>query len=227
MTAPYRDAVRLQTSILSASEKRLLVAIARRLPRWVTSDQLTLLAFVAMLLASVSFWLARFDPIGLFLVGPFLLVNWFGDSLDGTLARVRECQRPRYGFYVDHVIDAVGTLFLVGGMGLSGYMSGPVALALLVAYFLLMIEIYLATHVLGEFHMAFFGVGPTELRILVTAGALVLTVVRSVTVGGVEVQLLDLVGLSVTVGVVIAFVRAMVRNIVTLYRLEPLPQGRS
>ena len=147
----YQDATRVQTSVLARVEKRLLVWMAERLPAWVTSDRLTVLALIAMVGAGLSYWLAAWSRAGLVLVIVFLALNWFGDSLDGTVARVRGSERPRYGFYVDHVIDAVGTLFLLVGLGLSGYMSPLVALALLVAYFLLMIEIYLATSVLKTF----------------------------------------------------------------------------
>ena len=121
------------TSILAPIEKRTLIWLAHRLPAWVNSDHLTALALAAMLFAGLSYWLASVTPAGLFLVVACLAVNWFGDSLDGTLARVRCHQRPRYGFYVDHVVDAVGAVFLFGGMGLSGYMSPLVSLILLAA----------------------------------------------------------------------------------------------
>lgn len=224
----YQDAVRLQTSLLSAAEKRLLVSIARRLPDWVSSDQLTLLALVAMLGAGASYWLAAtHHAAGLVLVIVFLAVNWFGDSLDGTVARVRQCQRPRYGFYVDHVIDAVGTLFLLGGLGLSGYMSPLVALALLVAYFLLLIEIYLATSVTKTFRMAFFFVGPTELRIILAVGNLFLLVHPTTGVLGRPVLLFDVGGVVAIIALVSAFVVSAVRNTRALYLEEPLPREQA
>src|SRR4029079_3997881 len=151
-------------------EKRCLIWMATRMPRWVNSDHLTVLALVAMLGAGLSFWLARFTPVGLVLVVIFLAINWFGDSLDGTLARVRQHQRPRYGFYVDHVVDTFGVAFLLGGLALSGYMHPYVALTLLSVYLMVCAEIYLAAHVLGEFRITFLQVGPTELRILLAIG---------------------------------------------------------
>src|SRR5205823_3161814 len=135
---------------------------AWRMPRWINSDHLTLLALAAMLLSGASYWLARVSPAGLVLANVCLALNWFGDSLDGTLARVRRHQRPRYGFYVDHIVDAAGAVFLLGGLGLSGYMTPVIALILLVAYLLLLVETFLATHTVGTFTMSYFKVGPTE-----------------------------------------------------------------
>ena len=227
MSASYQDAIRLQTSVLSASEKRLLVWMAGKLPPWVTSDRLTLLALLAMLGAGLSYWLAAAHPVGLLLVVVCLALNWFGDSLDGTVARVRNCQRPRYGFYVDHVIDAAGSLFLLGGLALSGYMSPIVALALLAAYFLVLIEIYLATSVLETFRMAMFKVGPTELRIILAIGNIVLLFHPRTTILGSPVLLFDVGGVVAALGLVVAFAISAVRNTRTLYLEEPLPDGRA
>ena len=149
----FHEATRSLTSVLAPIEKRTLTWLARRMPGWVNSDHLTGLALFSMLLAGLSYWLARVTPVGLVLVVVFLAVNWFGDSLDGTVARVRGHQRPRYGFYVDHLVDALGAVFLLGGLGLSGYMSPAVACAVLVAYLLLLVETFLATcnaHVQNE-----------------------------------------------------------------------------
>src|SRR6266852_5641160 len=123
-----------------------------------------------------SYRLARVTPLGLLLVVVCLAVNWFGDSLDGTLARVRQQQRPRYGFYVDHVVDVFGALFLLGGLGVSGHMSPLIALGLLAAYLMVCVETFLATHTLGTFKMSYFKIGPTELRILLAVGSLTLLV---------------------------------------------------
>src|SRR3990170_5368257 len=163
----FREATRVLTGVLSPIEKRCLIWLASRLPACINSDHLTALALVAMLGAGLSYWLAGVVPlVGLLLVNVCLAINWFGDSLDGTLARGRNRQRPRYGFYVDHVVDAFAVAFLVGGMALSGFMSPYVALGLLVAYFMLSIEVYLATYALGTFTISYFKIGPTELRIL-------------------------------------------------------------
>jgi phosphatidylglycerophosphate synthase len=170
MEPAFKDAKREQASLLAPLEKTALLWLARRLPHWVSSDQLTVIGFIAMFLAGLSYVAARRHPLALLLVVVFLIVNWFGDSLDGTVARVRNRQRPKYGFYVDHITDAFGTFFLLGGLGLSGYMSGVVAVGLLIAYFLLSIESYLATYSLGTFHLSHWKFSPTELRLLLIAG---------------------------------------------------------
>src|SRR5580704_15019482 len=125
----FREAGREQESFFAPLEKRLLVRMAKATPRWINSDHLTLLGFVSMFFAGLSYWLARWNKYMLLVVILWLASNWLGDSLDGTLARVRNRQRPRYGFYVDHITDAFGTFFLVAGMGMSGYMS-PMAAAI-------------------------------------------------------------------------------------------------
>src|SRR6185295_3793602 len=138
----FKTADRAHTSLLAAAEKRTLIWIATRLPGWVNSDHLTALGFVSLIFAGASYGAASVNPWALLLVIPFLALNWFGDSLDGTLARVRNRQRPRYGFYVDHILDALGMSILMAGMAFSGYLSPLVAGLFLVGYLLLSIEIY-------------------------------------------------------------------------------------
>ena len=152
-------------------------------------------------------------------------INWFGDSLDGTLARVRNCQRPRYGFYVDHVIDIVGVLFLLGGLALSGYTTPIVALALLAGFMMVSAEAYLATHALGVFRLSFMKIGPTELRILLGAGTLRLLYDPTVTLGPLGSYLLfDVGAVCGIVGMAVTLVVSATRNTITLYRAEPLPR---
>ena len=168
----FRAAEREHHSLLSGLEKRALLWLAQRLPGWVNSDHLTTLGFVSLIGVGASYWYARRSSAGLLWAIFFFILNWFGDSLDGTLARVRKRQRPRYGFYVDHVLDACGSVFVFGGLALSGYMSERIAVGLLVAYFLLSIEVYLATYTVGKFHLSFAMFSPTELRLLVAAAPL-------------------------------------------------------
>ena len=164
------DHVRTNGSPLAAAERRALIHMAQRLPAWVTPDHLSGLGLAAMAGAGLSFWAAQYWLVGLVGVVLSLALNWFGDSLDGTLARVRRQERPRFGFYVDHVIDLAGATMLFCGLGASGFMSPLVALGVLSAYLLVSAEVYLATHVRGVFRMTFLGVGPTELRILLAIG---------------------------------------------------------
>ena len=173
-TVEFAEATRIATNPLAGLERRCLIWMAGRLPRWVTSDGLTALALAAMALTGISYALSPGRPGALVMAIVGLALNWFGDSLDGTVARVRGQQRPRYGFYVDHVVDCFGVLFVVAGLAWSGYMTPFVAMALLIAYFMLSIEIYLATYCLTVFRLSFWGVGPTELRLVLAAGTLAL-----------------------------------------------------
>jgi phosphatidylglycerophosphate synthase len=211
-------------SLLAAPEKRLLIWIAERLPEWVNSDHLSALGLTAMLAAGLAFWAASWNNLFLLVVVGALAVNWFGDSLDGTVARVRKQQRPRYGFYVDHVIDILGTFFLFAGAALSEFMSAPVALAFLVAYMMVSAESYLATHTKGVFKMSFMRIGPTELRIILAIGVLYLFQKPAVGLGGdARYLLFDVGGVVATAGLAVTFIISAVRNTVALYEAEPTP----
>lgn len=223
----FVKADRISTSFLAAAETRCLRWMAARLPRQINSDHLTILALVAMLMIGLSYWLARDYPLALLAVNGWLIVNWFGDSLDGTVARVRGHERPRYGFYVDHVVDAFGTLLLVGGLGLSGYMSPTVAMGLLIAYFLLSIDVYLATYSLGQFRLSYWKVGPTELRLLLCAGNVVLLVHPHAVLFGRQYLLFDVGGVVAAVLLLATTIVSAIRNTRTLYRAEPLPAANA
>jgi phosphatidylglycerophosphate synthase len=219
----FKDATRVLSSILSPLEKRTLHWLAARMPARVNSDHLTSLALLAMLGAGLSYWLASVTPLGLLLVVVCLAVNWFGDSLDGTLARFRHQQRPRYGYYVDHIVDAFGALFLLGGLALSGYMHPAIAFSLLIAYFLLSIEVFLAAHSLGRFKITYFNLGPTELRILLSIGNLVLLVQPHATIFGQTYRLFDVGGAVAVACLFLTLVVSTIRNTRELYRAEPIP----
>jgi phosphatidylglycerophosphate synthase len=216
----FRDAARIQQSLLAAVEKRCLVWLARRLPAWVKPDHLTALGFTAMILAGVSYALARVWAPSLMVVNIWLAVNWFGDSLDGTLARVRQCQRPRYGFYVDHIIDSLGALFLIAGLALSGYMSGWVAVGLLLSFYLLSINAYLATYTLGTFHLSHWKFSPTEVRILLAAGNTVALLRPTVRLIPFHPRFFDVAGAIAIVSMAAVLAASLARNTIVLYRLE-------
>ncbi len=212
-----------ELGITANIEKRVLIWLAERLPQWVTSDQLTLLGLFAMLMAGLSYWAAQWDERALILVVVALGLNWFGDSLDGTLARVRNKQRPRYGYYVDHVIDIVGALFLIGGLAASGYMTPLVGLGLLVGYMMVSAEIFLATYSLGVFRISFGPIGGTELRILLSIGTLYLLYKPVVKLGSLGAfHLFDVAGVCGIVGLAVALTVSAIRNTRTLYQAEPL-----
>lgn len=214
-------ATRINDGIVAAVERRVLAALAARMPRAVTSDHLTALALAAMIGTGVSYGTLGATPAGLAIASLLLAVNWFGDSLDGTLARARHQERPRYGYYVDHVADVVGVAAVVAGLAAGGLMRPPIAASLLLAYYLLSIEVYLAAHTVGRFQMSFFGFGPTELRLLLVAGNLTLAMRPGASVGA--LGLFDVGGVAGAAGLIVAFACAVVRNTAHLWREEPLP----
>jgi phosphatidylglycerophosphate synthase len=208
--------------ILAVPEKKALLWLAERMPARVNSDHLTLLGLISMFAAGSCFWLARWNSYALFAVVAALALNWFGDSLDGTLARVRNRQRVRYGYYVDHVIDLGGTAALLTGMALSGFMTPLIAAALLSAYVLVAAETFLATHVRQVFKLSCFGFGPTELRIVLSIGAIRLFIDPFVHLGGRQFLLFDVGGLVAAAGLVAAFLYSAIFNTCRLYKEEPL-----
>jgi archaetidylinositol phosphate synthase len=217
------DHIREHRSLLAPLEKRLLAWLAHRLPETIQSDHLTALAFVAMLAAGLAFAAISITPAASVVFVALLTVNWFGDSLDGTLARVRNQQRPRFGYYVDHVIDLAGTAALLCGMAASGLMTPAIGFAVLAAYFMVAAESFLATHSAGVFRISFAGFGPTELRIVVALGALRVAATPWVTIGAREVLLLDVGGIVAMAGLSVAFIVSATRNGMALYQAEPLP----
>lgn len=222
-TSKFAEADRCQVSLLAPLEKRVLIWLAHRTPLWINSDHLTALGLLSLLGAGASYWYARYHRGGLLLVAVFLGLNWLGDSLDGTLARVRNRQRPRYGFYVDHIVDAFGTLFLLSGLALSGYMSKSIAAALLTTYFMLSIEVYLATYTIGTFQLSFWKFSPTELRILLAIGNIALFYCPIVQLAGSTYRLYDVGGAIGVTGLALTLAAAVVRHTIHLYRAEPLP----
>ena len=217
--AGFRQATRLQGSVLATGEKRLLIWMAERTPPWVNSDHLTILGFAAQLLTGLSYSMSRSSKLWLIAGIGFLALNWLGDSLDGTLARVRGKQRPRYGFYVDHILDSIGSVALMGGLALSGFMSPAIAIALLVLFLLLSIQSYLATYTLGEFQMSFWSFGPTELRLLLAVGNLALLRWPIVLHGR---RLFDIGGAIGIAGMTAMVIFFTAKNIARLYREEPI-----
>jgi archaetidylinositol phosphate synthase len=222
MQAGFKEAKRKQESFLAPIEKPCLIWLAQHAPSWVNSDHLTALGLVALLGAGLGYWWARSNPAGLYVVIVCLALNWLGDSLDGTLARVRNRQRPRYGFYVDHVVDAFGALFLLGGLALSGYMSEWIALGLLIAYLMLSIEVYLATYALGTFHISFWKMSPTELRILLAIGNIVLLIQPDAGITGTGWRLFDIGGLAGMIGMTVMLLLSATKHTRALYDAERL-----
>ena len=223
----FREAKRVQQSFLAGLEKKTLLWLAERTPAGINSDHLTVLGLAAMAGAGAGYWWSKTNPAGLAVVILCLTLNWLGDSLDGTLARYRNCPRPRYGFYVDHIVDAFGALFLLGGLGLSGYMSPLVAAGLLVAFLMLSIEVYLASYTLGDFKISYFRMGPTELRVLMCAGNVALLYKSVAHLFGRAWRLFDIGGTVGISGMLLILVISVAQNTAKLYRREPLPDRKN
>ena len=219
-TFSFKDANRIQESITSGLERKALLWLAARTPSRINSDHLTLLGFAAMFLAGASYVVARWNPVGLLLATFCLGLNWFGDSLDGTLARVRNRQRPRYGFYVDHMIDSFGSIFLMGGLGFSAYVDWRIAMAMLVAFLLLSIETYLASYTLGMFRLSFGKLGPTEIRILLALGNVALWLHPNAKIPGMSWRLFDFGGVVAVFVMIVMVIVATVWHTWTLYHEE-------
>lgn len=219
----FKDAKREQTSVLAPLERAALRELARRMPAWVNSDHLSLLGLVSMFLAGVGYALSGQNPLMLHVVNLFIFLNWFGDSLDGTLARYRDRQRPRYGFYVDHIIDTFGTMFLILGLALSGYMTERVAAATLVVFLMLAINSYLAAYSLGIFKISQFKMGPTEMRLLLIIGNVFLIYRPHARMFGHRYLLYDIGGVIAIVGMALILVISSIQNTHALYQLERLP----
>ena len=216
----YREARREQGAWTTRLEKRVLAWLARAMPDVVGPDHLTVLGFAGMLLTGAAYALSGRNPLFLHAANLGLLVNWFGDSLDGTLARHRGRLRPRYGFYVDHVIDAFGATAVLGGLAASRLMAPGIAACLLVTYLLFSVHLYLQTHVLGRFRMSVAGVGGTELRMALAVMNLAALAWPVLQVGGATVRLLDAVGALGAVGLAVALVASVASTTRELYRLE-------
>jgi len=218
----FTPARRINRSLTAAAEKRILIWLAEHAPAWVTSDQLTLLGLAAQIAAGIFYAVSRTQRLALLLVILCIALNWLGDSLDGTLARVRSQQRPRYGFYVDHMVDLFGSIALMIGLGYSGFAHWPVAIALLLAFLVLAGESFLATYTLGCFQLSQGLFGPTEIRIGLILGNLALLHSPYAHIFGHRLLLFDVGG---AIGAAVMFVMAIaitLRHTADLYQQEPL-----
>ncbi len=216
----FENAKRQQESLLAPLERRTLQWLVRRMPPAVNSDHLTLLALISMFLAGLCFWVAGENILWLLVVPVMLALNWFGDSLDGTLARHRNQQRPRYGFYVDHLCDCLSTIFIATGMALSGLMTPWIAAGVIIAFLMLSVEAYLTAYTLGRFNISVGYFSPTELRILLSIGVLLLIPWPRALIGDEYYLSLDVGGICAIVGMSGMFMWLAIRHIIQLYNEE-------
>jgi phosphatidylglycerophosphate synthase len=219
----FTTARRINLSLTASIEKHALLWMAERAPGWLSSDQLTLLGLSAQVAAGIFYALSRTNRYTLLLVVLCIALNWLGDSMDGTLARVRRQQRPRYGFYVDHMVDIFGSIALMAGLGFSGLLHWWTAIAMLIAFLILSSESYLATYTLSCFELSQGIFGPTEIRILLIVGTLAALRNPYATLFGHRMLLFDLGGTIAAVCMSALAIVVTLRHTAELYRQEPLP----
>jgi archaetidylinositol phosphate synthase len=214
--------------ILLRFERRVLPWLCARLPRWVLPDDLTALGLAAATFIAIAYMLSNRDPRWLWAASAALVVHWFGDSLDGNLARYRKIQRPRYGYYLDHLTDAYSTLAIGLGLGLSPYMLLAVGLAIVTSYLVLSVNVYLETYVFNEFSFSYGKLGPTEVRVLLILLNTAAYVVGpgQFTLWGVGMTAFDVAGSIIAVGMLLLLLHRAGGNLRKLGALEP-PGRRS
>jgi phosphatidylglycerophosphate synthase len=220
---PNMDAPRQKQFLLARAEGRALEWIAHRLPAWVMPDHMTALGVLAAFGIAGAYLLSNGDKLWLWAASTLLVVHWLGDSLDGTLARVRRIERPRYGYYLDHLVDALATAVIGLGLGLSPWMLLAVGLTIVIAYLVLSINTYLETYAFGVFTLGYGWLGPTEARLgLIAVNTLVaLGVGVGFEVAGLGLTVLDLGGLAIAAAMIVGLVGRAARNLRTLSAQEP------
>lgn len=224
---------RIQTSLLNPIEKKVLVWIAEHLPSWVTSDEMTYLGVLGALLTGAGFALTNFGPVWFWLASLGLFINWVGDSLDGTIARVRKQPRPLYGFYIDHNLDCICQLFIFGGAGLSPYLNLSFALLALVAYLMMETYVMICAHLKDEFKLTYGKLGPTEFRAIIILINTVLFFSDSIrewhvafSLVGEEITLysFDIVCLFIFALLFVLYLDSMLRDAHYFAKIDPLPK---
>jgi archaetidylinositol phosphate synthase len=220
---PAAESPRRKQFLLARAEARALEWIAGRLPARVMPDHMTALGVLAAVGIAAAYLLSNVHPAWLWAASALLVVHWLGDSLDGTLARVRGTERPRYGYYLDHLVDALATALIGLGLGLSPYMLLSVGLLIVIAYLILSINTYLETQAFGVFALGYGGIGPTEVRLLLIAlnTAIALGAGLGFTVADLGLTVLDLAGLAIAGVMIAALVSRAARNLRRLADLEP------
>lgn len=231
MSEQNHQAARIQTSILSASEKRVLVYLAERMPKWVTSDMLTFVGFLGSLVMAAGYALSNLNLLWMWLASFGVVMNWFGDSLDGSLARVRKTQRKVYGFYIDHNVDVINETIMFLGVGMSPMMNLSVAMACLVAYFMISIYVFINCHLKDEMRLTYAGLGPTEFRIVLIIINILFIYVPFLSQWKVPMVIfhnhfmmgvLDFVGMAITLLILVFYVFSFFKDARYFAKIDPL-----
>ena len=233
MTNTKADAVRIQTSVLNALEKKVLVWLAEKQPKWMTSYILTYIGTFGAVVIAAGYILSAWNINFLWLSSLGFVINWYGDSLDGTLARVRKTQRPVYGYYIDHTIDCINEFIMFIGIGMSGLMHFSLAMVILAVYFMLTINVSINAHLKKEFRLTYAKLGPTEFRILAIIANTVLALVRPISefaltffIFGREFTLasLDIVGIIVLLVLAVIYLTTIVKDGRGYAEMDPMPK---
>lgn len=227
------DAVRIQTSVLNAIEKKVLVWLAKRQPEWMTSDILTYIGVFGAIVIAAGYILSVRNINFLWLSSLGFIINWYGDSLDGTLARVRNTQRPIYGYYLDHTIDAMNEVMIFVGVGLSGLIHLEIALLALVMYFLMTINVSINAHLKKEFRLTYASMGPTEFRIVMIIINTLFALIpplrefsHNITICGHEFTFgaLDYIGIVIIIVLVLMHLTTVIKDIRDYAKMDPMPK---
>ena len=227
------DAVRIQTSVLNAIEKKVLVWLAKRQPEWMTSDILTYIGVFGAIVITAGYILSVRNINFLWLSSLGFIINWYGDSLDGTLARVRNTQRPVYGYYLDHTIDAMNEVMIFVGVGLSGLIHLEIALLALVMYFLMTINVSINAHLKKEFRLTYASMGPTEFRIVMIIINTLFALIpplrefsHNITLCGHEFTFgaLDYIGIVIIIVLVLMHLTTVIKDIRDYAKMDPMPK---
>ncbi|MBQ8462233.1 MAG: CDP-alcohol phosphatidyltransferase family protein [Bacteroidales bacterium] len=227
------QSVRIQTSFLNAAEKKALVWLAERQPKWMTSDILTFIGFLGAVIIAVGYALSA-NPVFLWLASFGWIINWYGDSLDGTLARVRKQQRPVYGFFIDHTVDCINESIMIIGIGMSPFMQFDVAIMCLVAYLLISVYVYISAHLKGEFKLTYGKMGPTELRVILIIVNTLWFFIPWLREYSLDIKMfgniysfsvLDFVGIFLFVGILIAYFGSLIKDGREYAKADPLKKN--
>ncbi len=227
------DAVRIQTSVLNALEKKVLVWLAERQPKWMTSDILTYIGVFGAVVIAAGYILSAWNINFLWLSSLGFIINWYGDSLDGTLARVRKKQRPIYGYYLDHTVDAINEVMIFVGVGLSGLMHLEIALLALVMYLLMTINVSINAHLKKEFRLTYASMGPTEFRVIMIIVNTLFALIRPLReftstfdICGHEVTFgaLDYIGMAVIIILALMHLTTVRKDIKGYAEIDPMPE---
>lgn len=227
-----KKAVRIQTSILNGVEKKALVWLANRQPKWVVSDTLTIIGIIGSVMIAIGFILSNHDINWLWLSIAGFIINWYGDSLDGTVARVRNTQRPIYGYYLDHTVDVINEAFMFIGIGISYLMRLDIALMIFILYLCLTLNVSINAHLKSEFKLTYGKLGPTEFRVI--ACLLILAVIYIAPIREFYLTLhifersigmtsLDIAGLVILIVLAVIYINTVITDAKGYSKMDPLP----